>query len=120
MYVRKEYLYYQIASMGNNYSVEAHRGSWTEYLEEHFKIIETGFQFPRLAVQEPQGVMILRVSGASINKCIQGATISLIKSRQVTPMSNRHSFVLFFIPMYLGAYSPCYIPPTPTPLSPGV
>ena len=62
MYVRKEYLYYQIASMGNNYSVEAHRGSWTEYLEEHFQIIETGFQFPRLAVQEPQGVMVLRVS----------------------------------------------------------
>ena len=60
--MRKEYLYYQIASMGNNYSVEGHRGSWTEYLEEHFQIIETGFQFPRLAVQEPQGVMVLRVS----------------------------------------------------------
>ena len=62
VYVRKEYLYHQIASMGNNYSAEAHRGSWTEYLKEHLKIIETGFQFPRLAVQEPQGIMILRAS----------------------------------------------------------
>ena len=53
--------------MGNNYSAGAatHLGNWSEYrasLEPaHRKIFETGFQFPRLAVQEPQGIMILRV-----------------------------------------------------------
>ena len=60
VYVRKEYMYYQISNKGNNYSAEVGR-NWTGYLEEYFNIIETGFQFTRLAVQEPHGVMILRV-----------------------------------------------------------
>ena len=40
-------------------------GNWTAYLEKHQKWIERGFQFTRLAVQEPYGVMILQVCGSS-------------------------------------------------------
>ena len=55
----------QLVTMGNNYSAgaaaHAPTGNWSGYLAAHRKYIETGFQFPRLAVQEPQGIMILRV-----------------------------------------------------------
>ncbi len=43
-------------------SDEGALGNWSAYLEKHQKWIERGFQFTRLAVQEPYGVMILQVT----------------------------------------------------------
>ena len=42
---------------------EASLGNWTAYLDRYQEWIEKGFQFTRLAVQEPYGVMILQVKG---------------------------------------------------------
>ena len=36
--------------------------NWTGYLDKFRDYIEKGFQFSRLAVQEPYGVMILKAS----------------------------------------------------------
>ena len=36
--------------------------NWTAYLNEFRQYIEKGYQFTRLAVQEPFGVMILKAS----------------------------------------------------------
>jgi len=36
--------------------------NWTSYLNDHRQYIERGYQFTRLAVQEPYGVMILQAS----------------------------------------------------------
>ena len=64
MYVKKEYRYHltsrkQTGGGGSNPSTQL--SNWTEYLSRYEKYIEKGFQFTRLAVQEPNGVMILRV-----------------------------------------------------------
>ena len=52
-------LYHRITRRGS--FDEDEMGNWTSYLERFRKYIEKGFQFTRLAVQEPYGVMILKV-----------------------------------------------------------
>ncbi len=60
-YVKNEYRYYRMTRKGQM-SDNGELGNWTAYLERHRKWIEKGFQFTRLAVQEPYGVMILQVA----------------------------------------------------------
>lgn len=58
--MKSEFLYHQITRKGEFYDEEA--GNWTAYLDQFRTYIEKGFQFTRLAVQEPNGVMILQVN----------------------------------------------------------
>ncbi|TRY72690.1 hypothetical protein TCAL_05397 [Tigriopus californicus] len=57
-YVKNEFRYHRITSKGH--SVETQLSNWTAYLDKFQEWIEQGFQFTRLAVQEPYGVMILQ------------------------------------------------------------
>lgn len=59
-YVKNEFRYHRITSKGH--SVETQLSNWTAYLDKFQEWIEQGFQFTRLAVQEPYGVMILQAS----------------------------------------------------------
>ena len=59
-YVKSEFRYHKIARKGVVDEQQLHE-NWTEYLDQNREFIEKGFQFTRLAVQEPYGVMILRV-----------------------------------------------------------
>jgi len=59
-YVKNEFLYHRITRKGN--FDDDQLGNWTAYLEQFRSFIEKGFQFTRLAVQEPYGVMILQVN----------------------------------------------------------
>ena len=58
-YVKNEFRYHRITRKGHSY--ETQLSNWTAYLEKYEEWIEKGFQFTRLAVQEPYGVMILQV-----------------------------------------------------------
>ncbi len=58
-YVKNEYRYHRMTRKGQE-TDDSELGNWTAYLERHQKWIERGFQFTRLAVQEPYGVMILQ------------------------------------------------------------
>ena len=60
-YVKSEFRYHKIARKGS-FDEDQVQENWTVYLEENREFIEQGFQFTRLAVQEPYGVMILGVS----------------------------------------------------------
>ena len=55
-YVKSEFRYHKITRRGNE-----PESNWTGYLEQHRDKISKGYQFTRLAVQEPYGVMILKV-----------------------------------------------------------
>ena len=59
-YVKNEFRYHRITRKGHSYDTQL--SNWTAYLEKYEEWIEKGFQFTRLAVQEPYGVMILQVS----------------------------------------------------------
>ncbi len=59
-YVKSEFLYHRITRKGS-YD-EEQLGNWTAYLDQFRSFIEKGFQFTRLAVQEPYGVMVLQVT----------------------------------------------------------
>ena len=43
-------------------------GNWTGYLAQYKDNIVKGYQFTRLAVQEPYGVMILKVKKIKLTK----------------------------------------------------
>lgn len=52
-FVKHEFRYYRITRKGS--FDENQLGNWTAYLERFREYIEKGFQFTRLAVQEPYG-----------------------------------------------------------------
>ena len=58
-FVKNEFRYHRITRKGS--FDEEQLGNWTAYLDQFREFIEKGFQFTRLAVQEPYGVMILQV-----------------------------------------------------------
>ena len=58
-YVKNEFRYHRITRKGHNYDTKL--TNWTAYLDKYQEYVENGYQFTRLAVQEPFGVMILQV-----------------------------------------------------------
>ena len=72
VYVKHEYRYHNIIRRGNKRPVseDSEVGGeddddlslWREHLEKYGEYVEKGFQFTRMAVQEPDGVMILQES----------------------------------------------------------
>ena len=64
-FVKHEFRYHRITRRGS--FDENELGNWTSYLERFREYIEKGFQFTRLAVQEPYGVMILKVDPINIS-----------------------------------------------------
>ena len=64
-YVKSELKYARITQRGN--VEDSQLSNWTAYLEKYRDYIEKGFQFTRLAVQEPYGKSIgyLMVSSAT-------------------------------------------------------
>lgn len=59
-FVQNEFRYHRITRRGS--FNDSQLGNWTAYLDRFREYIEKGFQFTRLAVQEPYGVMILKVA----------------------------------------------------------
>ncbi|CAB4068103.1 ASICN [Lepeophtheirus salmonis] len=59
-YVKSEYQYHCLTQRGS--CSQSQLANWTAYFEKYGEWIQKGFQFTRLAVQEPYGVMILRAS----------------------------------------------------------
>ena len=62
-YVKHEYRYHNIIRRGQALIDEDDDklDDWEEYLKKYGEYIEKGFQFTRMAVQEPYGVMVLQV-----------------------------------------------------------
>ena len=64
-YVKSEFRYYKQITSNKKTTLDLEtidKANWTGYFNEHYDKISKGYQFTRLAVQEPYGVMILKAS----------------------------------------------------------
>ena len=79
-FVKNEFRYHKITRKGH-FVEDDQLGNWTAYLEQFREYIEKGFQFTRLAVQEPYGVMILKASYGMKHRLASNVTGKKIKPR---------------------------------------